>query len=187
MPAGRPDAERTSAGSRPAVTGTLELPILAKRPDRVVAILDDDAATCQMLARIIERLGMKPAATTDPAHLFDMLSGDPYAVLLDLSMPGKNGLDVIRMLAERRVKSRIVLISGHDDVVLGAARELGARRGLDMAGALRKPIPVGELRRLLDTADETGATSCTRLVPLIDPERLSADDVLRMLRAHFQP
>jgi DNA-binding NarL/FixJ family response regulator len=52
---------------------------------------------------------------------------DPDLIILDMSMPGKNGLEVISALAQLKVRSRILVLTMHDAKELAVAvRNSGA-------------------------------------------------------------
>ncbi|MCB1758370.1 MAG: EAL domain-containing response regulator [Gammaproteobacteria bacterium] len=70
-------------------------------------------------------------------------------VVLDLMMPGTDGVEIIRYLAECGSNSAIILISGYHAGVLHSAQELASEHGLHVLGTLTKPIRYTELERLL--------------------------------------
>jgi hypothetical protein len=59
-------------------------------------------------------------------------------------------VQLLRFLADRECKARLVIMSGFDRKVRGAAEELGHARGLDMAGSISKPLRVSDLRDFLN-------------------------------------
>jgi DNA-binding NarL/FixJ family response regulator len=73
----------------------------------------------------------------------------PDVVLLDVSMPGTNGLETARLLRQRVPDSKVLIISQHDaDQLLPRSLEVGAvgcvdkvRLAADLLPALRKHVP----------------------------------------------
>ena len=65
--------------------------------------------------------------------------------LVDLSMPGLDGRDVVRRLRELHPGLPIALMSGHS---LASLTEIA--RELDVAGCIGKPFRAAELERTLD-------------------------------------
>jgi EAL domain-containing protein (putative c-di-GMP-specific phosphodiesterase class I) len=69
--------------------------------------------------------------------------------MLDLKMPGTDGVQLLRSLAADNCPAHIVLTSGSDEKILDAALQLGRERGLKMSEALPKPIRVEKLQARL--------------------------------------
>jgi len=117
--------------------------------DRLL-ILDDDDALGRIYAAIGETVGYEARSSTEAAGFWQVVeSWSPTVIILDLRMPGTDGIEILRGLSDRRVTACILLLSGSDAVLLEAARRLGRDRGLAMAGALTKPVPPSQLRETL--------------------------------------
>jgi putative two-component system response regulator len=109
----------------------------------LVLIAEDDPANRALLARLLERAGYRSIAVADGRDaLRAAIEESPDLVLLDIGLPGLNGLDVCRRLRAdtRTVALPIILVTGQI-----ASRDVVA--GLD-AGAddfVRKPYDEAEL------------------------------------------
>jgi DNA-binding NarL/FixJ family response regulator len=69
----------------------------------------------------------------------------PDFVLLDISMPGLNGLEVAKLLREKTPAAKIVVMSQHDPaVLLPRALEAGAHACVDKGRLARDLIPTIE-------------------------------------------
>lgn len=118
--------------------------------DRRLLILDDDPAIGQMLQDMVEEEGFQVRASTTAETFFEALEAwDPTHLVLDLVMPDMDGIEVLRTLAARSCRARIVVMSGIGEKVLGAAQRTGLERGLDIAGILPKPFRSKMLMDLL--------------------------------------
>jgi EAL domain-containing protein (putative c-di-GMP-specific phosphodiesterase class I) len=95
-------------------------------------------------------LGFEVVAATDPDEFRMMAkSWAPTLVILDLSMPGCDGVELMRELATAQCRAHVVVASGLDDRTVEATVRLGAERGLKMGGALAKPARLQTLRDML--------------------------------------
>lgn len=120
------------------------------KADRIL-VIDDDHATCEIVSAVARSLNLECATTKDSASFLDLVTPDTSLILLDLMMPGMDGIEVLRLLGERQCKARILLMSGMDKRVLETAEKLAMSRGLRVVGHLQKPFPLTELKDLLRT------------------------------------
>lgn len=74
----------------------------------------------------------------------------PFDILLcDLKMPGMDGLQFIRHVAERRSASSVILASGLDAAILRAAELMARTYGVRLIGTLEKPLSRAKLLPLV--------------------------------------
>lgn len=116
-------------------------------------IVDDDDFILGLTARMLKRLGIEQVEKGNDGHQalaqFDALDGDVDLILCDLNMPGMDGLEFLRHLAERNCRSRIILASGEDRRLVASARNLAGTHGLQVIAAIEKPISMDELENAL--------------------------------------
>ncbi|MEA3028869.1 MAG: two-component system, LuxR family, response regulator FixJ [Sphingomonadales bacterium] len=108
---------------------------------RTIAIIDDDDAVRHSTAGLLRRAGHRVEAYTDGAEfLASDLPEDLACILLDMRMPGVDGLAVMRALVQRGVSSPILVLTGHGDIPMAVeAMRLGA------VDFLEKPYPAQDL------------------------------------------
>lgn len=113
-------------------------------------IIDDEPEICDFLSEIALGVGYEVVAA-NRAEEFKAAFREKAAdvVLLDLTLPGTDGIELINYMAEMKTKARILIVSGYDESIRRMAHAIGQARGLDMAGVLPKPLRVAELRELL--------------------------------------
>ena len=105
----------------------------------LIAIVDDDESVCRAISRLVRSLGMEANAFASGREFIDRIetvpSFQPDCVVLDVQMPGMNGLEVQERLARSGNRLPVIFITAHDDA--------GARDRALAAGAvafLHKPF-----------------------------------------------
>lgn len=130
--------------------------------ERRLLIIDDERAFADLIARVAGEAGYAvEVADSAVAFLHRLDRWKPSLLVVDLQMPDVDGVQLLRMLAERRECCPIILASGMDRRTLQSARRLAMERGLTIAGMVQKPARVTVLRELLQSqtsvaADEIG-------------------------------
>ncbi len=114
-----------------------------------ILVIDDDNTVCELITALAQAMGFDCVATKDAATFSSVEFPDTTLILLDLMMPGMDGIEVLRLLGERHSRARILLMSGMDRRVLETAEKLAHSLGLRVVGHLQKPFPLTELRGLL--------------------------------------
>jgi EAL domain-containing protein (putative c-di-GMP-specific phosphodiesterase class I) len=117
--------------------------------DRLLMI-DDEPALGQIVKRVAKACGFEVIVTDDPAA-FTRAAREwhPSVIMLDLKMPGTDGVQLLRSLAADNCTAHVVLTSGSDTKIVESAMRLGRDRGLNMSEALPKPMRVERLKTRL--------------------------------------
>ena len=105
----------------------------------LIAIVDDDESVCRAMSRLVRSLGMETNEFASGREFVDRIettpSFQPDCVVLDVQMPGMNGLQVQERLASRGNRLPVIFITAYD--------EAGVRDRALAAGAvafLHKPF-----------------------------------------------
>ena len=106
----------------------------ADRP--LVAVVDDDQSVRESLPDLLREFGFSARAfSSGEEYLQSDAVRQSKCLVLDIAMPGMNGLDLQRELARRGLAIPIIFITGHkDDELRARALAQGA------AGFLHKPF-----------------------------------------------
>jgi DNA-binding NarL/FixJ family response regulator len=72
---------------------------------------------------------------------------------MDLSMPGADGVELLRFLSATKCAAKILIVSGFDPRVLETTGRLGTAMGLTICGTINKPVRVAELRATINDLD----------------------------------
>jgi EAL domain-containing protein (putative c-di-GMP-specific phosphodiesterase class I)/CheY-like chemotaxis protein/DNA-binding CsgD family transcriptional regulator len=142
-----------------------------------VLVFDDDAAIGRLVARVATMSGMDATAVTDTTAFAQRLRiQPPQVVLLDLQLGETDGVEQLRLLAERQYRGLLVLMSGFDARVLATARALGQSLGLKVEAVLQKPLRVAELEAVLQRLKTAGQSpSAERLLEAIANDEMVLD------------
>lgn len=115
-------------------------------------IVDDEPAIGRLVQRVAEECGFEVEVTTSSEEFMDKwVARGAEAILLDLSLPGTDGVELLRFLAAAHCRATIFIISGFDPRVLETAANLASARGLNIAGTISKPVRVADLRQTLSS------------------------------------
>jgi DNA-binding response OmpR family regulator len=113
-------------------------------------LIDDEPALADFLASAARECGFNPEITEHDTEFRErFLANRPEMVALDLGMPGMDGVELIRFLAEENYAAPVLIVSGFDRRVLESAFRLGEALGLNMAGPVEKPVRLEELEATL--------------------------------------
>ena len=119
-------------------------------PQPRLLLIDDEPALAEYLASAAESCGFDPVVTARDEEFRDaFLAERPEVVALDLGMPGMDGVELIRFLAEQDYRAPVLIVSGFDRRVLESAFRLGEALGLNMAGPVEKPVRLEVLETML--------------------------------------
>ena len=110
-------------------------------PDSTVCIIDDDEAIRESLRLLLYAAGLGSVCYESADAFLDREEPAPFdCMLLDIRMPGTDGLELFRILKRRQMAQPVIFITGHGDIPLAvSAIKQGA---FDF---LTKPFRDGEL------------------------------------------
>ena len=113
-------------------------------------LIDDEPALAEFLANAARESGFEPVITSQDRQFRDeFLANRPNMVALDLGMPGMDGVELLRFLADQDYRAPVLIVSGFDRRVLESAFRLGEALGLTMTGPIEKPVRLENLEALL--------------------------------------
>lgn len=140
---------------------------MKQTPDGLnILIADDEGDIRDGAGRILQRLGfhvLKAARGDDALGLFE--ASRPEIVLLDLKMPGLDGMEVMRHIRETVPATLVIIITGYATV--DAAIEAMKRGAYDF---IPKPFEPDQLRIVVNRAAEK--VRLTREAELLEQEKL---------------
>ena len=115
-----------------------------------VLLVDDESMITSLGQRMLSRLGYDVSTSNQPVAALAQIKQDPDAfdlVLSDQSMPGMDGVSLLREIKRLRPALPVLLCTGFtEDSKIDAAREHGA------ADVIKKPFDQAELSRAVASA-----------------------------------
>jgi len=154
-----------------------------------VLVIDDDADVGEIVCSAAQGLGLLCTATSDADMFFKLADNETTLMFVDLMMPGMDGIEVLRLLGEKKCKNSIVLMSGIDRRVIETARKLAQTLGLAVVGHLQKPFRLNDLESVLrtHTIEETVAEATeSPQIDLPDEQLMKAIEQNQIV-LHYQP
>ena len=136
-----------------------------------VLVVDDDDAFAQSIADALLDRDIEAIAVTDPRKALELARRTPFAAaVVDLIMPGMDGLELARELRRENPATEVVMLTGHADMrsaIEGIRNELfdylqkSSLQSIRLRRAVRAAIARSELqaenRRLVAGLQETTA------------------------------
>ena len=131
-----------------------EMAVKSSRP--LAFVVDDEPLVAKMLCMMLSRAGCEATAFSNgPAALAALNQTRPQLVLLDLAMPGMDGIEVLRRIRETAPDVEVVMVSGQGTIKAAVdALKLGASDFLEkpidqcrLEAALTRTLECSELRR----------------------------------------
>lgn len=110
-----------------------------------ILVVDDERAVREMLIEFLSDHGYSAEGVGDGRSALDVCAKDPpLVILLDIAMPGMNGLETLKRLRQVVPGSAVIMISGHADQDMALqALDLGAY------DFIQKPLDFQYLERTL--------------------------------------
>ena len=127
----------------PGISFDVQLDVPSK-----VLLVDDEKEFVHTLSERLQTRRMQPAIAYDGEQALAMVASDePEVIVLDLKMPGIDGIEVLRRVKRSHPRTEVIILTGHgSDAEETLAAELGA------FAYLRKPVDIDELTETMKAA-----------------------------------
>jgi DNA-binding NtrC family response regulator len=113
-----------------------------------VLLVDDEEEFVETLAERMRNRGMDVATSNSGGDALDLIDQEPYdVVVLDLQMPGMDGLEALARIKKRKPDIQVVLLTGHATVQKSVeAMKQGALEFIE------KPVDLSKLQEVIHAA-----------------------------------
>jgi len=115
-----------------------------------VLLVDDEKEFIGTLSDRLEVRGLKVSCATDGFKALDLIDNQDFDVIvLDLAMPGMDGLETLKKIKNKDPDAEIIMLSGHGTLKSGVeAMRLGAEDFLE------KPVDLNDLLEKISEATD---------------------------------
>lgn len=128
-----------------------------------VMVVEDHGFQRRIALRLLAEMGVeRTLEAADGLPALDMLRNlpePPDVVLMDLDMPGMDGIECIGHIAQERLARAVVVVSALDAALLNTVQTMTRAYGLRMLGSLEKPLTRDKLEYVLNRFSDSGAES----------------------------
>ncbi len=152
-----------------------------------VLLVDDDDYQRKLLHKMLTVVGVgnvhhaadAKSALDMTAQLADRLD----VVISDLDMPGIDGMEFLRLLADQKITASVLILSSKHQSILRSVNLMAKEYGLQMLGALPKPASIDMLKNCL-----TGFVQQPRRTALVRAADIAVEDIRSGMDAdQFEP
>lgn len=144
-----------------------------------VLVVEDHGFQRRMALRLLAELGVSGLhEAADGAAALRLLHELPHApdsdpvdlVLVDLDMPGMDGIEFIDRLARQRLARAVLVVSALDPALLHTVQTMARACGLRVLDALAKPLTKAKLEEALISLRQTKADEEPQATPQVTPQ-----------------
>ena len=121
---------------------------MEKQLNAKVLLVDDEEDFIHTLSQRLEVRGLKVTGATRGEDAVDLVDKQEFdAIVLDLAMPGMDGLETLKKIRENHPEAEIIILTGHASVKTSIeAMKLGAEDYLE------KPVDMQDLLKKIEEA-----------------------------------
>lgn len=150
---------------------------LIKQADPNCLIVDDDETYLLVLSKALQRRNLIVQTATNVDQALAVLSDfTPHYAVLDLSMPGKSGLSLIKHILDINADCKILILTGYASITTAVdAIKLGATHYLS------KPADAEQIMAALNSSPSTHDASLEESSPM-SINRLEWEHIQRILK-----
>ncbi len=113
-------------------------------------IVDDEREFGEFVKTVAESMSYDVTVTEKAADFQKAyLDANPSVIILDMVMPGVDGVELINWLAAQKCTSKIIVVTGFNPRYIELAEDLGGAKGLPDIATLTKPVALADLRHAL--------------------------------------
>ncbi len=150
-------------------------------------VVEDHGFQRWMTANLLEGLGAQYVFSASDGHEALLILEDrepPVDIIVtDLDMPGMDGMEFIRHLADTKYPAALIVASGMEPALVGSVTTMARAYGIDLLGAISKPLTARKFTEVL-----RGYGIATRVKERVQTPHFSVEEIASALkRDEFEP
>jgi CheY-like chemotaxis protein len=114
-----------------------------------VLIVDDELGMIDYIADVVEDMGCDIKAINDSVQFSSVFSPEIDILILDIFMPGIDGIELLSLIPNVNPHVAVIFISGKDIGILHASEKLALAKGISVLGVLEKPFSPDQLEEMI--------------------------------------
>ena len=156
-----------------------------------VLVVEDHGFQRRVALRLLAELGVGDVLEgTDGLQALELLRREatpPDVVLVDLDMPGMDGIECIGHIAQERLARAVVVVSALDPALLNTVQTMARAYGLRVLGSVEKPLTRDKLQSVLERFDDPSGEARDDVAGEVEFEAVAAALRDGEIVAWFQP
>jgi EAL domain-containing protein (putative c-di-GMP-specific phosphodiesterase class I)/FixJ family two-component response regulator len=167
------------------------------KPSSVVSLLvvDDNIVQRMQVVALCRELGVgmiyEAGSGAEALELLSLLVLPPDLAIVDLEMPGMDGVELIELLHERHLAIPLVVVSSREVVLINTVETMARNLGIPVVAGIRKPLQREALAGAFEgwnrAQAEPGVVASRAPQAAIDPRDLAAAIESGAIAVHYQP
>ena len=117
---------------------------------RKVLVIDDEVEFGRLVGRVAREMGQEVEITTTAKQFMEaVVRFKPDVIVMDMVMPGTEGIELIRWLTKAQYKARVIVATGYNPEYAKMAALMARAEGVLEVSTLAKPARLADLRKAL--------------------------------------
>ena len=111
-------------------------------------VVDDEIDILEVTKKFFKKRGIDVFTASDGNEAFRLIKAEnPDLVLLDFSLPGMSGVEVLKKTRESKLDTKVIMVTGFE-----TERVISEIKGLGIQGCVHKPLDLDELEKIVFAA-----------------------------------
>jgi EAL domain-containing protein (putative c-di-GMP-specific phosphodiesterase class I)/FixJ family two-component response regulator len=158
-------------------------------------VVDDSPVQRLHAVALCQELGVQmiyeASSGIEALELLAMLHLSPDVLIVDLEMPGMDGIELIQQLQQRQFSIPLIVASGREYTLIESVEAMARNLGLPVLGGMQKPLNAQTLQLAFDRFGQIAGTApempAAKNMPTASADMLAAAIAAGDIKVHYQP